>query len=64
MGRCWECKKATKISWHEHNSKFENTKLQKKKKRKKRSEKVKNWRGGRIFGDPRSIAKKSQKKET
>jgi hypothetical protein len=33
------CKRARKIGWHDHNSKFENSKLQKKKKRKKRARK-------------------------
>jgi hypothetical protein len=48
-GEILRCKKARKIGWHDHNSKFENSKLQKKKKRKKRSEKVKSRRRGEFL---------------
>ena len=66
MGRSWECKKATKIGWHDHNSKFENSKQQKNKKRKRRSEKVKNRRGGEFWaiGDRSQNNRKKRKHET
>jgi hypothetical protein len=57
---------ATKIGWHDHNSKFENSKLQKNEKRKKRSEKMKNWRGGTFLaiGDRSQKNRKKRKHET
>jgi hypothetical protein len=39
MRRSWECKKAAKIGWHDNNSKFEYSKLEKNKKRKKEARK-------------------------